>query len=103
MCPERQQPKVWGQPLVLCCLGLRKERGRELESRQGHAAQPREGHGMWLAAGCTHSTAGLGSTELLTVPGDHPHALGMPWPDCPSPLLWLAPSQGVTVPAPAWG
>lgn len=84
MCPGRQLPKVWGQPFVLWCLGLRKdqgcgkERGRERESRQGHAARLREGHGMWLAAGCTHSSAGVGSTELATTPGDHPCGLGMP-------------------------
>lgn len=84
MCLGRQLPKVWGKPFVLWCLGLRKdqgcgkETGREGESWQGHAAWLQEGHGMWLATGCTHSSTGVGSTELVTAPGDHPHGLGMP-------------------------
>lgn len=47
MCLGRQLPKIWGQSFVLCCLGLRKdqgcgkERGREGESGQGHAASGR--------------------------------------------------------------
>lgn len=69
MCPGRQLLKVWGPPFVLWCLGLQdqgcgKEGGRERESRQGHAALPQEGHGMWLATGCMHSSTGMGSTEL---------------------------------------
>lgn len=57
---------VPGQPFALWHLSLQKEwgcgkgRGRERESWQGHGARLREGHGMWLATGCTQGTTGVG-------------------------------------------
>lgn len=49
-----------------------KGRGRERESRQGHGARLREGHGMWLAAGCTHGSAGVGRQALAMASEDCP-------------------------------
>ena len=64
------------------CLGLRKHRGcgketgRERESWLGHGAQLREGHGMWLATGSTHSSAGAGRQTLAAAPVGLSHTHG---------------------------
>lgn len=98
MCP--QSVFQWGgdapgsrQHSVPRCLGLRKHRGcgketgRERESWLGHGAQLREGHGMWLATGSTHSSAGAGRQTLAAAPvGLSPAAPGQ----C-NPLLRAAP------------
>lgn len=95
---------VPGQPFALRCLGLRKEqgcgkgRGRESESWRGHGARLREGHGMWLATGCTHSSAGAGRQAFFTTPGDCPLWLG----DAVTLVQALA-VAGIAVPAPVQG
>lgn len=73
-------------------LGLRKHRGcgketgRERESWLGHGAQLREGHGMWLATGSTHSSTGAGRQTLAPTPvGPSPAAPGQCDPQgCPT-------------------
>lgn len=105
----RWLPKASGQPFVPWCLGLWKEqgcgkgRGSERESWQGHGAQLREGHGMWLAAGCAHGSAGVERQALTTTPRDCPPRLGdavtrsseprhCGWPT--AWVLWFLPQPG---------
>lgn len=54
MCPGRQLPKVWGQPFVLWCLGLRKDRGvvgRREEGSGSHGRVTRLGFGKAMGCG----------------------------------------------------
>lgn len=54
MCPGRKLPKVWGQPFVLWCLGLRKDRGvvgRREEGSGSHGRVTRLGFGKAMGCG----------------------------------------------------